>query len=238
MNNIQGKVSFVHHDKDYITIDYEINGKQKNINGKVDDATQQDWVARKINRKKHRFLVGDTVEFNIELSPRGDRQVATNIHFLYNTAIDALIDKSRTHNRFLGYLKEVDGKYFVKEADSYLFFPLPLAPWQLPPAEERLNEAIDFSLENTDKRSAITAKLINSKYISEFYTLVKASKSKTPVKATITSITPHAVHVRLLHDLLRSKITAKEGQQLKEGDEVEVLVTHIGDNRIVVEQVG
>ncbi|MBK8494582.1 MAG: hypothetical protein IPL50_05785 [Chitinophagaceae bacterium] len=41
---------------------------------------------------------------------------------------------------------ETDDKYLYKEIDSYLFFPVPLSPWQLKPTETELNEAVTFSL--------------------------------------------------------------------------------------------
>lgn len=237
MTTIQGKISFVHHDKDYVTIDYELKGKKKSINGKVDDATQQEWISKKIARKKHRFLIGDTVDFTIELSSRGDKQVATNIQFLYNTALDNILNKARTDNRFMGYLKMADDKYFVKETTSYLFFPVPMPSWQIPPSADDLNEPVEFTLENIEKKSAVTAKLLNVKYIKEFATLVKHHKSKTPLAATVVHITPHNILLQLLNGKFQSKIPNTGDNKLKIGDQLEVIVTHIGDSRIVVQEI-
>ena len=102
-------------------------------------------LMRKLLKKKHIFHIGDTVSFNVGLSGRGDRMVATNIQFMYNNALDVLINKAKTENNFIGYLKVVDDKYFVKEIDSYLFFPVPLSPWQIKPTEAELNEAVTFA---------------------------------------------------------------------------------------------
>lgn len=234
---IQGEVSFVHHDKGYITIDYELKGKKKSINGKVDAATQQEWISKKIARKKHQFLIGDTVEFRIELSPRGDKQVAVDIQFRYNTALDSILNKARTDNHFRGYLKIADDQYFVKETASYLFFPLVIAPWQIPPSEQELNEPVDFTLENIEKKSAVTAKLVYARYIKEFAALQKLSKSKTPVTASVTQVTPHAVLLDLLDGKFQSRLAYKDSE-LKPGDTLEVIITHIGDSRIVVQEVG
>ena len=110
-NTIQtGRVSFVSHDKNYIIIEYEVTGKKKVVNGSVD---------KKNLKTKHVFQIGDTVSFTVGLSGRGDRMAAANIRFMYNTALAALINKAKTENNFIGYLKVVDGKYFVKEIDSY-----------------------------------------------------------------------------------------------------------------------
>jgi len=92
------------------------------VNGSIDQKVQRQLKEKGLIKKKHHFLVGDVVNFKIKLSDRGERMIATEIEFKYNTALDALIDKSRTTNKFIGYLKIVDDKYFVKEIDSYLFF--------------------------------------------------------------------------------------------------------------------
>ena len=112
-------------------------------------------VYKKLIKKKHLFHIGDTVSFTAGLSDRGDRMTASNIQYLYNTALDVLINKAGTENNFIGYLKVIDDKYFVKEIDSYLFFPVPLSPWQIRPTEAELNEAVTFSLENLDKKEKI-----------------------------------------------------------------------------------
>src|SRR5690349_19116533 len=108
---LQGKVSFVNHEKKYVMIEYDVNGKKKNINGIVDDKTQEEWIEKKAIKKKHLFHIGDTVNFISKLSDRGDKMVAVNIQYLYNTALDTLLNKAKTVNKFLGYLKEVDGNY-------------------------------------------------------------------------------------------------------------------------------
>ena len=59
---------------------------------------------------------------------------------------------------------------FVKEIDTYLFFPVLFSPWQVKFSEAELNEAVTFSLENMENKEKVSAKLSNNKYISEFYT--------------------------------------------------------------------
>jgi hypothetical protein len=44
-NQIQGTVTFIHHDKDYATIDYELNSKKKSINALIGELVQQRWKA-------------------------------------------------------------------------------------------------------------------------------------------------------------------------------------------------
>lgn len=233
---IHGKVSFVNHEKQYVMIEYEANGKKKAINGNVDEQTQERWVDKKIIRKKHRFHIGDSVKFIARLSDRGDKMIADNIEYLYNTGLDTLLNKAKTVNKFSGYLKQVDDDYFIKEIDTYLFFPIPMAPWQVPPVVHENDEAVFFSLEDIDKKEKATARLLNNSYIPEFYQLVKHQKSKTPLAATVYNVTPHGIYLHLLSDKIKAKLPVEGNESLKPGDMIDVLVVHIGDSRVIVEK--
>lgn len=227
---IQGKVSFVNHEKKYVMIEYEVNAKKKTINGNIDP------------KEKHFFQIGDVVSFVAGLSGRGDKMVASDIVFRYNTALDVIVNKAKTENSFIGYLKTADDKYFVKEIDSYLFFPLPLSPWQIKPTEQELNEAVTFSLENLDKKEKLTAKLFNNKYIPEFYTAVKYNKAKTPIEAEVARVTPHGIYLNIIGDKIQAKISVEKNgpvaePPLKAGDKLSVLISYLSNSRIIVEPV-
>jgi len=237
--NIQGKVTFINHEKKYAIIEYLQNGKKKTVNGNIDEAFQKTLKDQNLIRKVHHFLSGDIVEFKIRISDRGDRMIATNIKFLYNNALDELINKARTNNKFIGYLKMVDDKYFIKEIDSYLFFPIPFSPWQVMPVDNGLNEQVTFSLENLEKKEKVSARLYTSEYIPEFHTAVKFHKSKTPVEATVSRVTPHSIYLNVISDKIQAKIDAdhKDLQDVKPGDKVGVIISHISLTKIVVETV-
>ena len=228
---ITGTVSFVNHEKKYIIIEYEQNGKKKVVNGSVDE---------KHLKKKHVFHIGDTVSFTVGLSGRGDRMTATNIRFMYNNALDVLINKAKTENNFIGYLKIVDDKYFVKEIDSYLFFPAPLSPWQVKPTEAELNEAVTFALENLEKKEKITASLFTQKMIPEYYSAERAFKKNEPVEAEIYKITEFGIYLNLFGDKVQAKIPAKATgipKDLEVGDKLNVRITYLSKMKIVVEPV-
>ena len=210
-------------------IEYEINGKKKVVNGSVDE---------KDLGKKHVFHIGDTVSFTVGLSGRGDRMVADKIQFLYNNALDVLINKAKTENNFIGYLKVVDDKYFVKEIDSYLFFPVPFSPWQIKPTEAELNEAVTFELLHTENKNKITASLFTEKFISEYYSAERAFKKQEPVEASIYKISPHGIYLNLFGDKVQAKLspkTAKLPVNLKVGDNIKVLITYFNKMKIAVE---
>ena len=226
-----GTVSFINHDKHYIMIEYIVNGRKKVVNGSM--------VKNNIN-KKHAFHIGDVVSFTIGLSARGDRMQAGNIRFLYNNALDALINKVKKENNFIGYLKVVDNTYFVKEIDSYLFFPVQLSPWQLKPTEAQLNEAVTFELLHTDNKNKITASLFTTKFIPEYYSAERAYKKQQPVQATVYKISPHGIYLYLFGDKMKAKLSPKAGKlppQLKTGDSIQVLITYFSKMKIVVEAI-
>lgn len=233
---VEGKISFINHEKKYAIIEYKNAGKLKNVNGSIDEKVQRQLKEKGLIKKTHHFLTGDVVNFKIKLSERGERMVATEIEYKYNTALDVLIDKSRTNNKFLGYLKMVDDKYFVKEIESYLFFPVPLSPWQLPPTEKELNEQVSFALENTDKKDKIIASLFNNAYLPEFTAAVKLFKNKEVIEATVYNVTTHGIYLNIIGEKMQGKIPAEDAD-VSVGDKIKIRIVHLSKTRIVVERV-
>lgn len=226
---ITGNVTFVNHEKKYIIIEYHQAGKKKVVNANVDE---------KHLKKKHVFHIGDAVSFTVGLSGRGDRMVATNLQFMYNNALDVLINKARIENNFIGYLKIVDDKYFVKEIDSYLFFPVPVSPWQLKPTEAELNEAVTFALENLEKKEKITASLFTQKFIPEYYSAERAFKKQEVVETEIYKISPHGIYLNVFADKVQAKVSADADNVpagIKIGDKLKVQITYFSKMKIVVE---
>ena len=232
---IEGKISFINHEKKYAMIEYEEGNKNKTVRASIDEQSQKQMKAKNIIKKTHHFMVGDVVSFQVKLSDRGDRMMASGTEFLYNNALDVLINKSFVSNKFIGYLKMVDDKYFVKEIDSYLFFPVPFSAWQIVPAELDLNEQVHFSLENIDKKEKIYASLFNNKYIPEFEQAVKLFKTKTPVMAEVFKVSPYSIYLNIISEKIQAKIDFEEG--LNVGDKIEVLISYLGKNKIAVVKV-
>jgi len=228
----EGKISFINHDKKYAMIDYEEANKKKTVRTDIDDKKQKELKEKKLIKKTHHFMVGDVVSFQVKLSDRGDRMMATSVEFLYNNTLDVLINKSLLTNKFIGYLKMVDDKYFVKEIDSYLFFPVPFSPWQIIPEELDLNEQVFFSLENIERKEKIFASLFNNKYIPEFEQAVKLFKTKTALSAEVFKVSPHSIYLNVIGNKIQAKIDFEEGFNV--GDKIEVLISYLGKNKIAV----
>jgi ribosomal protein S1 len=238
---LTGTITFIHHEKDYATIEYVHNNKTKSINGNISEKEQQKLKEMKAIKKVHAFRIGDEVSFVIVPSAKGDKMVASLIEFQFNNAFTNLIHKADTENRFVGYLKKVDDDYFVKETGSYILFPLILSPWELHPHESRMNEPVFFKLDNTDKPNAVTASLFKSEFIPEYKTAINFYEKKTVVDAVVYKVTPFGIFINLFNDKIQGKIPqAKDKLETKEevkvGDKLKVVITYMSPTKIVVER--
>lgn len=232
-----GTISFVHHQKNYATIDYKDGGKSKTINFQTGEKDKEKGSVSQKN-KKHHFRTGDAVNFQLKLTPRGDRLNAYNVKFLYNHELDKLLQKAANDNHFKGFLKVIEDSYFIKELHSYLFFPLLFSPWENKPSEHALNEAFDFRLVNMDKKT-IAAELMHPSFIPAYKTAMKLYKGKTPVTATISKISPYAVYLDVVGKDIQAKlpITGAENQALQPGDQLQVIISYLSNNKIAVQKV-
>ncbi|NOT52914.1 MAG: hypothetical protein HOP10_16780 [Chitinophagaceae bacterium] len=224
----KGKISFINHQKQFATIEYLYNNKEKAVNFKTDSG---------IGKKSHQFRLGDGVSFQLRLSDRGDKMAAYNVKFTHNTSVDLLIQKAAIENRFSGYLKMVENKYFVKEWESYILFPLLLSPWEVPPVETAANEAISFTLINLDKPNSIQAELFSHNYIPEYRKAVQHFNNKIDIEATVSKIAPHGVYLDLFGEKMKAKLGIEEAGEVKKGDTVQVLITYLSPYRVVVKKV-
>ena len=227
----KGTISFIHHDKQYASIDYTVNGKKKSITGSIDE--EQGGKSK----KKHVFRIGDEVSFQTRLSDRGDKMTAYHLKFLYNTALEKLINKALIENRFAGYFKVVDGEMYVKERDSYIFFPLKVSKWEKPPVESAVNETINFKLINIDKPN-IAAELFSHSFISEYRKAGEHFKNKKEIEATISRVSPFAVYLQLFSGKIQAKLERAENDptEYNVGDKLKVFISYLSPSRIVVTQ--
>lgn len=243
--SIPGKITFIHHEKDRAVIEYIDNGKKKTIQADISLQEQQKLKDQKIIKKTHRFLMGDQVIFTLKKTgANGSQQYATNLQYQYNTALELLINKAATENKFLGYIKITDDNYFIKEIDSYLFFPLSVSAYEIAPTEKQTAEPVYFKFENIEKPDKITASLYNHNYIPEFLAAIQHFKKQTVMDAIVTKITPFGIHLNLLNNKLHAKLDLDESlsEQIKANSiqinsVIPVKIRHLSPVKIVVEKV-
>jgi ribosomal protein S1 len=233
----KGKVTFVQHEKQFVTIEYQPTGggKSKTINGQVDKLTQQKLLTEKLIKKIHQFCVGDTVQFITKLSDRGDKMIAANIEYLHNEALDVMLNRAKTNNEFAGYIKEVDGKFFVKEINSYRFFVLEMSAWAMPFTAKQLTESVFFGLNNLNRKEKATAQLLQTKYIPEYSQALKLYNSKTIIQAKVCKITDFGMYVQVVGNAIIAKLP--DDGKVRLNDIIPIKIIFLTPLKIVVERV-
>ncbi|MEO7523210.1 MAG: hypothetical protein ABIT58_03910 [Ferruginibacter sp.] len=242
---ISGKISFIHHDKDRAVIEYEENGKRHTIQADIAEKAQSKLIDQKLIKKTHRFLIGDNVKFLIKKTGGNGRILyADNILYQYNTLLEILINKAAIENKFLGYIKITDHEYFIKEIDTYLFFPLKISEYEIPPTEKEIEKPVTFKLEDISKPDKVSASLYNHHYIPEFLTAVQHFKKQEPIEATVSNITKFAIHLDLVSNKIKARLNLDEEMQkeiekhsIKIGSTMTVKIKHISTSKIAVEVV-
>jgi len=234
-----GKVSFINHEKQYAMIEYEVNGKKKTVRGSIDIKLQKDLKEKKVIKKAHHFMIGDMVSFKLKTADKDGKMIAVNIEYLYNNALDMIINKATTNNNLKGYLKIADDKFFVKEIESYVFFPVQISPWQVLPTIDELNEPVLFSLDHPEKKDKAVAILNKVKYIPEYNTAIKLFKDKSIINAEVYKVTPHSIYLNIVKDKVQAKLPVGEKtlQEFKAGDTIPVRINFLSHKKIAVEKV-
>lgn len=210
---LSGTITHIQNQKNKATIEYLENNKTRTVQALIDKKEQSKWIEQRLIKKQHRFLVGDFVKFVIRKSAGGF--YATNLIYQYNNELNVLINKSIISNKFLGYIKIVDDQYFIKEIDSYLFFPLKISKYEIPPSVAESTKLIPFKLVSIDKPEKIRAVLYNHQYTPDFLMAIKQSKKSEPIHAIVNKITPYGIFVTLTESNIHSKIPLNEHIAIK-----------------------
>lgn len=237
----RGKVVIVHNKTQKVTIEYVSGNKNKTIGAIVDDTHQQRWIDQKLIKRAHRFLSGDHVRFVIHKSSAGVFY-ADQVVFEYNHALEVLINKAKTENRFSGYVKIADDQYFIKEIDSYLFIPLALSRFEIPPIPSETGKPVVFKLLHIDKPDRIIAELYNHNYVPGYKLAIKQYKNEEIINATVKRITPFGVFVLLAESQLETKLTIDDhvSESINKGiidldKSIQVKIKHLSGDKIVIE---
>jgi hypothetical protein len=236
----KGKITFVQHEKKFVSIEYTDKGKIKTVNGSIKDAAQQKLIDEGLIKKPHYFREGDEVIFDLVRSVRGDKMTADRIRFRFNNTLNNLLNKAKLENKFTGYLKLVDDQYFIKEIASYHFFPLKFSPWEGTPAAHAFNEPVLFKLENISNPDKATARMLAPLYIPEYKKAQQLAEKKTVIEASVYKTSPHGIYVNIVGDKIHGKLALKnktDADKIKPGDIIPIIITHVGPDRIAIKRV-
>lgn len=233
-STLKGQITYINQKNKNATIEYLKGNKMKEVHTNLSDETQAQWLEAGLIRKSHHYLIGDEVRFELTLSARGDKQMATAVQYLGNTQLSNLLYKASQQNHFKGYLKQVEDQYFIKEADSYILFPLDLSPWERKPDADQTNELVDFSLTHIDKPARVQAVLKRQVFSKAYREAEKHFQQKKPILATIEKITPHGIYVHFFDGQMKGKVSATEAQVMSRqpGDSLEVEILFLSPKKM------
>lgn len=239
---LSGTITHIQNQKNKATIEYQEKNKTRTIQALIDEKEQSKWIEQKLIKKQHRFLVGDYVKFVIRKS--GGGFYATNVIYQYNNELTVLINKANISNKFLGYIKIVEDQFFIKEINSYLFFPLKISKYEIPPTAAETTKPISFKLINIDKPEKIVAALYNHQYTPDFLKAIKQSKKSEAISAIVNKITPYGIFVTLSESNIYSKIPLNkqiafkiQQKEIEVGASVFVKIKHLSTEKIILELV-
>jgi len=237
----RGKIVSINNDKKRATIDYVNENKIRSIVASIDQSQQNKKIDKKSTSKSHRFLIGDQVKFVIKKSS-SNQFFADNLVYEFNNGLDVLINKAKTENRFLGYVKKVEEDYFIKEIDSYFFFPMHISKFEIAPEINENDKPVYFKLTHLENPEKISAALYNHQYIPGFSTAMKQYKKEDPIGAIVERISPHGIFVELVDSKMKAKINRVdslepliENETIKVHAEIQVVIRHMNADRIVIE---
>ena len=235
-NSFEGRISFIHHQKNYAEIEYTAAGKLRSIKGLIGLDTQKQLKQSGQLKKIHQYVVNDIVRFSI--AEVNGKNIAQGISFLYNNALDHIINKAATQNLFKGYLKRLNDKVFIKEQESYLFFQVNLSPWQILPPEKEWEHALIFHLENPHKKDKALAMLQKLQYTPAYQKALKYYKEKSSITARVSHLTAHSIYLHIIDDSITVKLPIsflEKWPALKPGDSLPVTISYMGHNKITIE---
>lgn len=235
-----GQIAYLHEGKSHGVIEYEDNAVLKSILFLKNIKEQVTFKKQNLQKDIHQFRSGDIVKFQIKQSDKDSTKlIAYNVLYLRNEAIDNLLNRAAISNRFIGFLKQINEDYFVKEVQTYLFIPVTFSKWERLPDNDLINKKVDFRLINQEKINKLLAKLLDTTYIDEIQVIKSYLDKQEPIVAKINKFNPTSVSVSLLNGQFKGKLPLNEDlneTHYEVGEEITVLVENIDKNIIEVRQ--
>lgn len=170
-------------------------------------------------QNKIRYIVGDLVEFDIEkIEYNGNNfLVANNLLFIENSKLNNIINNHYFEKIYVGFLKKYNDKYYVKERESYIQFPvINLSPEFIFPDE---NSYVEFLLEGKKERE-MKAVILNLEKSEDF----RLFREKEIHKAVVTDINKDWIYVKVENFNISGRIYIKNREiTYEEGEYIFVI---------------
>lgn len=146
---------------------------------------------RKLRRET--YFRGDEVYYKIKRSSKNENRIeACDVSFIKNDKIDEYLALIREQKPLTGYIKYLDGCYYIKDKQTYLFTPLEISMWEVgleEVYESRINEAVSYVVEKIPKYiKNMTAVLTDRIFSTQYYQLCKLRDDQELISVRITGV--------------------------------------------------
>lgn len=114
---------------------------------------------------KSKFRVGDEVSFILKLVD--NEFEASEIEYLGNPILQMVLAEATEKDVLQGYLKKIRDNFFVKHISTYVFIPVKISKYEIDldlVYENRINQLVEFHLNNTSKIEKIKAVLLDRRF--------------------------------------------------------------------------
>lgn len=185
----------------------------------------QQYLFNRNNCKKScgRLINSDEVIFDV-LESNGSL-IATNISLTddENEDFKLLQFKFDSGQICKGYLKKINNKYFIKDADTYIFISVRPGKYEINIAknyELRLNDLVDYKITFLNENKKVFGALVDREFMPECY---KLKQGELDAEIIGKNKGGYLVMVfKKIEGFIPNNLVEKHGNDLKVGDNVKV----------------
>jgi ribosomal protein S1 len=215
-----GYVSFINRAKHYGFIDSpELN---------IDQIFFHSTNCKKKYTEIHK---GDQVLF--EFDPNLDYETgAKEVSFIRNASLDHLKRDFSNNTTLKGYLKKIDGNYYVKDKETYIFIRLVIAGYETnieEVYEKKIDSIVEYKIITFTKNNKIRAININREYLPNCKLLTIGNETE----GQIIEITSYGFLIIIYDNIkgfLPNSLARKSNETLEVGDLINITCISTGDN--------
>lgn len=195
---------------------------------------------------KSKFVRGDEVYFNVRYSDKSKGPAAYNLHFIKNERSDRLKELVELYSVLPGFIKKIDGNYYIKDKATYLFIPIHISKWEIglqETYENRLNKLVTYSILKKYKNPEAWNATITDRKFNEAYIRLKECKdNRIVLPAKIIKMNRHGYYASLLNGTVSAfMLFNKKGSvpsSFPKGEIIEVTIRSVHDSGVLIQLVG
>ncbi|TAM98343.1 MAG: hypothetical protein EPN39_09285 [Chitinophagaceae bacterium] len=194
---------------------------------------------------KNKFVRGDEICFNVRYSDKSKGPVAYNLHFIKNERSNRLKELIELHNELPGFIKKIDGNYYIKDKATYLFIPIHISKSEIAlqeTYENRLNKLVTYSVLKKYKNPEAWKATVTDRKFNEVYIKLKEYKdNRIVLPAKIIKMNRYGYYASLLNGTVNAfMLLNKKGSEpssFSRGELIEVTIRSVHDSGVLIQLV-